>query len=124
MKSVPVPVLTKSGCITVPEGSAKLSIQEGCYRTDLGQGQVGYSLLQSGILPLQLLQTPCPADLQRPIFLSSPVIGLVSNPEPPTDLFHGTALRQQDLRLPKPPDDLLNTVLLAFHPDLPLRPSY
>jgi hypothetical protein len=55
MKSVPVRVVTKSGCITVPEGSAKLSIQEGCYRLDLVQGQVGYSLLQSGILPLQLL---------------------------------------------------------------------
>jgi hypothetical protein len=64
------------------------------------------------------------SNLQPPIFLSTSVIGLLSHSEPAADLFHGTTLRQKDLRVPKLPDDLLNAVSLALHPDLPSRSRY
>ena len=59
-----------------------------------------------------------------PILFSPSVIGLLGYSESTADLLNRFTLRQPYLCLTKHPDDLLNTVSLAFHPDLPLESRY
>jgi hypothetical protein len=61
------------------------------------------------------LQPPVPFSIGKRSF---------SHPQLAAELFDDPSPRQKDLRLTKLPDDLLNAVSLALHPDLPLRSRY
>src|SRR5664280_519913 len=81
-----------------------------------------HDLLQPAVLLLQALEPPRLLDLQAPVHLPPPVIGLLGDLELAADLRRRPATGRLDLRLPQFVDDLLSNEPLLCH-RLPLSRS-
>src|SRR5262249_62021076 len=80
-------------------------------------------LLQSGVLPLELLEPPRLVDAEAAILSPPPVIRLLGDPELPADLARRLAASQLDFGLTQLRDDLLGAVPLPPHRAPPSRPA-
>ena len=76
---------------------------------------ISYKLLESSILPLELLQTLRLVELKTAILLSLAIMGLLGDTDLLAGLCHTLPLRNSELRFAKLGDNLFRTVTLSSH---------